>query len=441
MATIEGGITLDPGGLDAAQLDVLNSVVAGISAALGEATPVVTENADGSKTISQDRDQTIEGLDAPLATRAVVIQPSTAEGSTSAGSGSLSGDDSVVNMTVSVPAGVILSANGPDQVVDVATAAKVAASNIQDAETKAFVESIGASDTQANVVIKTVTPIASANGNGTLSLSSAASDNNTVEGGAVSVMVVQTSQLNPNITVELDDVPFLILDGGAQASGDQALTAAESEYGAAIRVGTGSTQIYGSSSSEILYGGAAGSDRIEGGSGDDVIYAGSGGASYIGGGKGADTLVGNLSGLGGNTIEGGQGNDNLVASSTKTEALDTFLDANAGVTSAIDDQRQFAGLRALVDAEAGDAPSVILGDTFVFGDNSGVDYVFNFHAGVDVLQIAAGVNGSSVASAADVLANASQVGDDTYIALGGGNAIILAGVSVADLSADGIIIG
>ena len=440
MATVEGGVgTLDSGAMLQEAASVLTSLAAALSEGVSAGGTVVETVADdGSKTIQQTR-ETLVG-EVAVQSSTLILQPSTAEGSASGASAQLSSEGADAEFSASVPAGVVVAATGPDASVDASTAGALVASTIADTEVAGIVAAAAAASTGNNVVIKTVTPIPQDLASGQVTISAPAR----VEGEdstGTRVIVIDTSSVrsNPNIELGLSNVEFVVLDAAANTV-PGGLTADESAYGGAIRITEGSSEIIGTSQADLLYGGSTGSDRLTTGSGDDVVYTGSGGSSYVSGGAGADHVVGSLTSAGGNTVDGGLGNDVLVAGGAKTAATDTFLEANADIVSAIEDQRQFAGLRDLVDAEVSET-SVELGDTFVFGSNSGYDYVFNYHVGVDAIQVAANVNGTGVASAADVLARATSVGSDTLIDLGGGNAIHLSGVALSSLSADDIVIG
>jgi len=443
MATVEGGsASLDNGAMSQEAQAVLTSLVASLSegvAAGATVTEAVAE--DGSKTITQVRETEVAGQ--AVSTSSVVVQPSTAEGSTTGATASLSSTPGETSLTATIPAGVVLAASGPDTAVDTAVAAEIATQSIQDSEVSGVVSAAAGSAGARDIVVKTITVAPQELANGQIVI--------TGVGGAIapagsaqelSVTVIDTTLLRatPAMEVGVANVDFVVLDAADAEVSSGTLTADESAYGGAIRVTEGSSEIIGTSQADLLYGGTTGSDRLMTGSGDDVSYAGTGGNTYLAGGAGADHLVGALTSAGGNTIDGGLGNDVLVAGGAKTAATDTFLEANADIVSAIEDQRQFAGLRDLVEAEVSEI-SADVGDTFVFGASSGYDYVFNFHAGVDAIQIAANVNGTGIATAADVLARATAVGSDTLIDLGGGNAIHLSGVTLDSLSADDFVIG
>jgi hypothetical protein len=72
-------------------------------------------------------------------------------------------------------------------------------------------------------------------------------------------------------------------------------------------------------------------------------------------------------------------------------------------------------------------------DLLFFGDGSGVDYVFDFDPSDtgDLITIASNVNGSGLQSAEQLVISDTEYG--AVVDLSGGNAILLAGVSMAQL--------
>jgi len=140
---------------------------------------------------------------------------------------------------------------------------------------------------------------------------------------------------------------------------------------------SGNDQIWAGGGADTAYGGA-GADRLWGEAGADRLF-GDAGTDALYGGDGADTLTG---GLGNDTLGGGIGSD-----------------------------------------------------VFVFADGFGSDRVVDF----DVADTAERIDVSAVTAVADwadLLTNhMTQSGADTVIDTGGGNVIVLAGVSLATLTA------
>jgi hypothetical protein len=95
----------------------------------------------------------------------------------------------------------------------------------------------------------------------------------------------------------------------------------------------------------------------------------------------------------------------------------------------------------LVSTNADESFQVGAGDHVVIGDKSGADEVRGFVAGAggSVLTInlgandTDGLNGTGVDTVAEILARASQQGSDVSFNLGGGNSILLVGVTQTDL--------
>jgi Ca2+-binding RTX toxin-like protein len=168
------------------------------------------------------------------------------------------------------------------------------------------------------------------------------------------------------------------------------------------------------SGNDTLYG-VGGNDTITGDSGSDQIYGGDGQDLLLGGtGAYTDTLSGdagddNVNGnAGSDFIDGGTGNDTLHGGQDD----DTL---NGG-----DDADWLSGDLGN-DTMTGGAGA----DVFHTYASTGIDRVtdFSYTAG-DRVQIDAGTSYS-----------VSQVGSDVVIDMGGGNQMILAGVSISSLGA------
>ena len=180
--------------------------------------------------------------------------------------------------------------------------------------------------------------------------------------------------------------------------------------------GGGADSIYGNSGNDTLYGGGSGydpndaADFIYGGGGSDVIYGNGGNDTLYGGGSGydpgdaADIIY---SGAGDDIVYGNGGNDTIVG--------------GAGNNS--------------LHAGAGD-------DTYYFNTDTFNTTILHFEsagvAGGDLFMVQAGINGTSIATAADVLA---------LVTYSGGNALVMLGTSsvtitgVSGLTVDDFAIG
>ncbi|MBS0362341.1 MAG: 1,3-beta-glucanase, partial [Proteobacteria bacterium] len=140
-------------------------------------------------------------------------------------------------------------------------------------------------------------------------------------------------------------------------------------------------------------GGTGGADWLVGGQGDDSI-TGHHSSNLIYGNLGADTLHG---GDGGDVIRGGQGDDVIVGGSGND-----FISGDRGN-----------------DTESGGAGA----DTFHSSQDAGVDRVLDFNqAEGDRVQLDPGATYTL-----------SQVGSDTVVDMGGGNEVILVGVTLSTL--------
>lgn len=143
----------------------------------------------------------------------------------------------------------------------------------------------------------------------------------------------------------------------------------------------------------------------------DVLIALDGEDNVLIGGAGEDALI------------GGDGNDKLVGGSG-----DDDLSGNGGLDLLIggaDDD--------VLDGGTDD--DVLIGgsgfDTYVFGENSGVDAIMGFNTAEDTIDLS-GANISSLDGRVTEDANGNAVID-----LGDGNSVTVAGVSAADLLANG----
>jgi Ca2+-binding RTX toxin-like protein len=141
--------------------------------------------------------------------------------------------------------------------------------------------------------------------------------------------------------VALNNVTFIDMGDGADIV--QGTGGNETIYGRgggdSIDGWGGNDTIDGGEGSDIINGGA-GNDRIEGGDGDDPTLSGGAGSDWIMGGAGVDTLIGGdgddtldggagLTGITGDRIEGGAGNDSILIRGSEAE-YDTIL-GGAGV--------------------------------------------------------------------------------------------------------------
>ena len=182
--------------------------------------------------------------------------------------------------------------------------------------------------------------------------------------------------------------------------------------------GAQADNLFGNAGNDTLDGGA-GFDRLFGGTDDDLLmdFDGVGG---LFGGFGNDTL---LNGDDGNTFFAGSGNDLIEAGGG-----DDIVNGNAGFDT-IDGGTGNDILRGQFNA-----------DIFLFADGHGQDTVTDFDASnafekLDFSEVSAitGLADLDLGSAAT--GAATQVGSDVLIDTGGGNSVLLLGVSLSDLDA------
>ncbi len=79
-------------------------------------------------------------------------------------------------------------------------------------------------------------------------------------------------------------------------------------------------------------------------------------------------------------------------------------------------------------------------DTFEFASGSGWDVIFDFDVGSEVIRIEANIDGSGIATAADVLAFITYAGGEAQIDFGGDNKIDLVGIAPGALTAANFVV-
>lgn len=196
--------------------------------------------------------------------------------------------------------------------------------------------------------------------------------------------------------------------------------------------GNGNDEMYGNGGDDILNG-AAGDDVLSGDQGDDLVNGGTGNDTLSGGtgddrviGKsGDDTLFGDEGqdylngGIGDDTLNGGAGVDKIVGGTGSD-----IIEGGAG------DDNLWGG------HWTGDNKV----DTFVFKAGSGKDYVHDFEAGTDLIDLSSyGVSFDEVAAVSTDLGWATII--DLQDLTGGvaDDRIVLKSVDLDDLSADSFI--
>jgi serralysin len=176
--------------------------------------------------------------------------------------------------------------------------------------------------------------------------------------------------------------------------------------------------------------GLAGEDYLRGGDGDDTVQGGEG-FDDINGNQGADLLYG---GLGGDWVVGGQHNDRLFG-----EDGDDIVYGNLG-----DDVCEGgAGADVVRGGQGDDSLAGGAGNDWMAGDR-GAD-TLSGGAGADTFHIFAGAGadrvsdfnlaeGDRVLLLAGQSYSLAQSGADTVVNLGGGDQLVLAGVSMSSLT-------
>ena len=162
----------------------------------------------------------------------------------------------------------------------------------------------------------------------------------------------------------------------------------------------GNDEVYGNQGDDAVYGNQ-GVDVVYGNQGDDLVFGGQD-SDLVFGGQGDDLVLG---GIGDDHVYGNLGNDSLDGN-----AGNDLLNGGAGN-----------------DTLSGGAGS----DVFHFEAASGQDTIRDFDGG-DTVEIAAGLNGSGIQSFDDLSINDTAAGAE--VELGGGNSVLIEGVSASDLS-------
>jgi len=248
------------------------------------------------------------------------------------------------------------------------------------------------------------------------------------------------------------------LDGGLGNDQVWASTGNDTLLGAAgadtLGGGGGNDEVWAGDGDDLLYGGT-GDDRLGTGTGNDQAWAGTGndtvygsdGADTIGGGAGGDEIWagtgGDLvfGGFGTNRIGGGLGNDTLWGSD------------DADSVYGGDDNDELGGGAGNDDLWGGDGTDILRGgsgddtlgggagaDTFVFADGFDNDRVVGFTDNTDRLQLNDNLWTGTLTAAQVVAGFASVSGSDTVFDFGGGDVLVVAGITDPNSLVDDILI-
>ncbi len=229
------------------------------------------------------------------------------------------------------------------------------------------------------------------------------------------------------------------------------------------RSGTQTGAIFGDDGADTLNGGSggesldggAGNDCVFGGAGDDVITDSSGsnylrgedGNDSISGGSGFDDINGNQ---GNDTAHGNDGDDWVVGG--KDQDLLYGDNGNDIVYGNMGDDTVYggAGNDWVRGGQSNDSVSGGDGDDWLWGDRgddtisggAGADIFHSFSgAGIDRIVDFSVAEGDKVQLDPGTTYTVRQVGSDTVIDLGGGDRVILVGVTASTLPAGTILVG
>jgi len=215
-----------------------------------------------------------------------------------------------------------------------------------------------------------------------------------------------------NDTLILGDFDDLNSDGNFDA-GEEIIVGTTASPGGVAYAGSGSDYLSGTGGADEV-GGGRGSDTIVTGGGNDAVFGGQGGgADSIVAGGGVDLV---FAGAGNDTLDGGGGADDLFGGS-----------GNDVITAGGGQDEIFGGAGDdTIDPGNG-------ADILYFAAGHGDDVVNNFSVSDDVLFVANAT--TTFTSFADIAAAATTTADGVLISTGGGDSVLLTGVSIADLSA------
>lgn len=187
--------------------------------------------------------------------------------------------------------------------------------------------------------------------------------------------------------------------------------------------GAGDDKLLGFDGNDLLTG-SHGDDQINGNQGEDQVFGGNGNDS-LHGGQGNDTVSGDkaddfLTGsLGNDDVRGGDGNDYAYGGKG-----DDFVHGGAGS----DYIRGDIGDDVLVGGDGR--------DLFAFGDGSGRDAIEDFFKSEgDQIGIQININGTGIASFADLQGRLIPQADGTGIDFGGGNSVLIKSLTTSQISA------
>ncbi|WP_427450981.1 calcium-binding protein [Litorimonas sp. WD9-15] len=170
-------------------------------------------------------------------------------------------------------------------------------------------------------------------------------------------------------------------------------------------------------------GGGSGNDTLSGDDGDDFIQGGLGDDS-LSGGDGADRLNG---GSGNDILDGGTGDDILLGGGRDDSLTGGEGDDLLNGQSGNDTLNGGAGQDTLTGGAGA--------DVFVASQGNGVDIITDFEDGTDMIDL----SDFTEAEIQGALDGAFVLDGNLILALGGGVAVVLEGVDIADITADDII--
>ncbi len=309
----------------------------------------------------------------------------------------ITGGSSGTAITATVPAGVGLSASGPQNPVTPDAAASALTASVAALEsdparsaelTQAIAGYTGSLPAGTSLTVRTITPSVSGGVPGAPI---------TITGGGAGgeAMVIDTRALPPGTQLNLDNVGFVVLVGNALVGGGAGSQVAYGDgAGQTFVLGADDDTLHGGGGDDFV-GSKGGNDVLSGGQGNDTVQGGEDNDRLFGN-TGRDVLYGNM---GADSLWGGQDGDTLYGGRD-----DDALSGDAGDDVLYGD----LGNDTLTGGDDRDTVQGMDGGDRLFG-NRGQDLLFG-NAGADTLH--GGADGDTLYGGRDDDALFGDAGDD-----------------------------
>ena len=244
---------------------------------------------------------------------------------------------------------------------------------------------------------------------------------------AATVLAPEGKQISLSLNSELTDERVLIVQGSGDAliTGGSGVDNIQTGNGNdTVKAGSGGDFIHSGFGDDIIYGNIGG-DTLSAGEGADSLFGGQG-EDCISGGDDSDFLMGNK---GADIVYGNIGDD-ILYGNQQNDVLYGGADGDTLYGGQNDDTLEGGRGDDVLHGNLG-------GDQFVFRANSGVDVIYDFVAGTDIIRVATGINGLPVAEPGDLASRiSSDAQGNAVIDFGNGNVVTIDGLSAGDLLGD-----